>query len=161
MRIAAAVVIASLLLLPFGSVAQETVPAAVEAPQPAVDGTPLLLCDGADAHICVVAISGAAVAAVIAANAITGGALAPVLLAGNGGLSAAVVGLLVAHLGLDVVLITSGSAAAVVTGVTDPVVAAASDAYATAKSYVVAGANTVSTAASDAGTAVGNWLSGR
>jgi hypothetical protein len=161
MRIAAAIVIASLFFVSSGSVAQESVPAVVEAPQPSAGQAEPLRCQGADAKICVAAISGATVAAVIAANAITGGALAPVLLAGNGGLSAAVVGLLVAHLGLDVVLITSGSAAAVVTGVTDPVVAAVGDAYTTAKSYVVTAASNANTAASDASTALGDWLNGR
>jgi hypothetical protein len=85
------------------------------------------------------------------------------LLAGNGtGLTASVLaGLFVAHLGIDVAIIGSGSAAAVVTGVTDPVVAAVGDAYTTAKSYVVTAASNASTAASDASTALGDWLNGR
>lgn len=161
MRFAAAIVVPSLLFIPAGSLAQETVPAAVEAPRPLADGADPLFCSGIDSNICVVAISGAAVAGVIAANALTGGALSPVLLAGNGGLSAAVVGLLVAHVGLDIALIGSGSAAAIVTGVADPVVTAAGDAYTTAKSYVAAAADSFSTAASGAGTAVGDWLNGR
>jgi len=153
--------IAILLLFPIGSIAQEGIPAAVEAPQPSAEGAAPLRCDGVDYNICIVAISGATVAAVIAANAITGGALAPVLLAGNGtGLTASVLaGLLVAHLGIDIAMIGAGSAA-VATGWADPVVAAASDAYMTAKSNVVTAADTLSTAASGAGTAVGNWLNG-
>jgi hypothetical protein len=162
MRFVAAIVIASLFFGPSASVAQESVPAAVEAPQPSVEGAAPLRCDGVDYNICIVAISGATVAAVIAANAITGGALAPVLLAGNGGVTAAsvIAGLFVAHIGIEIAMVGAGSAAAVVTGVADPVIAAASDAYTTVKSYVVTGANTVSTAASNAGTAVGNWLNG-
>jgi hypothetical protein len=162
MRFAAAVLIAGLLLVPSAGVTQEAAPAVVQAPQPLAGQAEALRCQGADAKICVVAISGATVAAVIAANAITGGALAPVLLAGNGGVTAAsvIAGLFVAHIGVEIAMVGAGSAAAVVTGVTDPVIAAASDAYTTARSYVVAAADTVSTAASDAGTAVGNWLNG-
>jgi hypothetical protein len=162
MRFVAAIVIASLFSGPSASIAQESVQAPLEAPHPSAEGAPLLRCDGVDYNICVVAISGAAVAAVIAANAITGGALAPVLLAGNGGVTAATViaGLFVAHIGIEIAMVGAGSAAAVVTGVADPVVTAASDAYTTAKSYVVTAAETVSTAASDASTAVGNWLNG-
>jgi hypothetical protein len=156
MRSAAAVVIASLLFVPAASIAQEKIPAAVEAPQPSVDGAAPRRCEGVDANICVAAISGATVAAIIAANAITGGALAPILLAGNGGVTAAsiIAGLFMAHLGLEIAMIGTGSAAAVFTGVADPVVAAVSDAYAAAKSYTVAAANNVSTT-------VDNWLNGR
>ncbi len=162
MRFVAAIVIASLFFGPSASIAQESVSVAVEAPQPSAEGAALLRCNGVDYNICVVAISGATVAAVIAANAITGGALAPVLLAGNGGVTAGAViaGLFVAHIGLEIAMVGAGSAAAMVSGVADPVVAAASDAYATAKSYVVTAADTVSTAASEAGTAVGSWLNG-
>jgi hypothetical protein len=161
-RFLAAIVVGSLIFLPSASVARETTPAVVEVPQPSVEGGSTLHCGGADKDICIVAISGAAVAAVIAANAITGGALAPVLLAGNGGVSAAsvVAGLFVAHIGLELAMVGGGSFAAVATGVADPVIAAASDAYTAAKSYAVTAADIVSTAVGDASTAVGNWLNG-
>lgn len=158
MRPATAVALASILLFPVGSIAQDGSPAIVEAPQlpPVEQADPKLCEERAVTDSCVIALSVGAVIGVIALNSITGGMLTPILLFGSdGGIAAPSVlaGLFVAHWGVDLALIGSGTAAAVAGGATDPVTTV-SDAYTTAETYVLS-------VGSDVSTAVGNWWNGR